>query len=278
MAFSDEYKRPPGSYLRPPRAYYLSGGKDFWCNGFLVAGVFYQQQSIRKLPLGYDLLAELIPESENPYDFNAVCVEVDGLKIGYLPRGLACFWHDIIVRLNVRGFFVQTLCYVEKLCDGDVEYGVRTDLPSFDQWGSMHAEVGFDEEFFALRSAVTPELWQRLLDNCWDEVSDGDHRALAIHKNLVPSAKWRESELERGVPTIPERLIRRFREELLAGRRRARIEAEREREQRRAVRIQQGREFASRRKDGLTYAQIAVEFDVTPYMVKKLLSEAANAR
>jgi hypothetical protein len=170
------------------------------------------------------------------------------------------------------------LCYVEKLCDDDVEYGVRTDLPSFRQWGSLHAEVGLDEEFFALRSAVTPELWQSVIDNYWGEISDDGHRALAIHKNLVPSAKWREYELERGVPTIPERLVRRFRAEEITERRKARLEAEREREQQRVARVQQGREFARRRKAGLTYTQITAEFDVTPYMVRKLLSEAANVR
>lgn len=277
MAFDDEYLRPPGAYRRPPQPFVLTGGGDYRHDGFLVAGVFYRQQSIRKLPIGRDLLAELIPEPDNPYDFNAVCVEIDGVKIGYLSRGVACFWHDLIMHLNVRGYFVQTLCYVEKLEDSEIEYGARIDLPSFEEWASVHAEIGLDAEFFALQSATTSELWQRLLDTCWDGISDEDHRLLAKYQDLVPSAKWRQYESERGIPTIPERLVRRFRQEVIAQRRQARLDAEREYERRRAARVKQGRVFADRRKAGLTYAQIATEFEVTPYMVKKLIGEAANA-
>lgn len=229
MNASDDYTRPAAAYVRPPRPYQLGSQQDFRRDGFRVSGVFYYQESIRKLPIGADLIAELIPEPSNPHDFNAVCVEVEGLKVGYLGRGLAVFWHDIVVHLNKQGFFVQTLAFIEESTEDYLEYGILLDLPTFNQWGEVHAAVGLDIEFYALRNALPPELWQRLLDNCWDELSDADHRSVAQFRDVVPSAKWREYEAERGAPTIPDRLIRRFREEVVAQRRRPRREAEHER-------------------------------------------------
>jgi hypothetical protein len=94
-----------------------------------------------------------------------------------------------------------------------LEYGVLLDLPRSAGWGEVHAAVGLDAEFFALRDALPPALWQRLLANCWEEISDDDHRAVARYRSLVPSAKWREYEAERRAPTIPDRLLLRLREE-----------------------------------------------------------------
>jgi hypothetical protein len=111
---------------------------------------------------------------------------------------------------------VQTLSWVEESKEDYIEYGVLLDLPTFKQWDELHAAVGFDAEFYALRDALQPELRRRLLDNCWDEISDNDHRAVALFRDLVPSAKWVEYEAARGAPTIPDRLIRRFRAEVVA--------------------------------------------------------------
>jgi hypothetical protein len=77
MSVSDDYIRPGGAYVRPPLPYQLSRNQDLRRDGFPVSGVFYRQESIKKLPIGADLVAELIPEPANPYDFNAVCVKVE---------------------------------------------------------------------------------------------------------------------------------------------------------------------------------------------------------
>jgi hypothetical protein len=219
MTISDDYTRPAAAYVRPKHPYLLSSQRDFRRDGFRVSGVFYRQESIKKLPIGVDLIAELIPEPDNPYDFNAVCVEVEGIKVGYLSRKLTVFWHDIVAHLNTQGFYAETLSRIQRSPEDQLEYGVLLDLPTFAEWGEVHTAVGLDTEFYALRDALPPALWQRLLANCWEEISDDDHRSVARYRGLAPSAKWREYEAERGAPTIPDRLLRRFREEVLAERR-----------------------------------------------------------
>ena len=170
MTISDDYTRPAAAYVRPQQPYLLSSQRDFRRDGFRVSGVFYRQESIKKLPIGLDLSAELIPEPGNPYDFNAVCVEVEGIKVGYLSRKLAVFWHDIVAHLNAQGFYAETLSCIQASGEDYLEYGVLLDLPRSPGWGEVHAAVGLDTEFYALRDALPPALWQRLLDNCWRDI------------------------------------------------------------------------------------------------------------
>lgn len=60
-----------------------------------VAGESHYQDALRQITgkgegsVRQDATAHLIPEPENPYDPNAVRVEIDGMKVGYLPRALA---------------------------------------------------------------------------------------------------------------------------------------------------------------------------------------------
>lgn len=83
----------------------------------------------------------------------------------------------------------------------------------WDQWTDLHAAVGLDAEFYALRDALPTALWHRLLDNCWDHISEDDQRSVARYRDLVPSALWRKCEEKSGTPVIPDRLVRRLRSE-----------------------------------------------------------------
>eukprot|EP00966_Prymnesium_polylepis_P127706 2952751-Prymnesium_polylepis.1 len=50
-----------------------------------VAGTTFYSDAVRK-SLGRERVA-IIPEPDNPYDSAALRVEVDGNKVGYVPRG-----------------------------------------------------------------------------------------------------------------------------------------------------------------------------------------------
>lgn len=266
--------RLPQEYSRPLMPYLLTRGDDFRTNGVKVAGVFYRAAALKTLPVGVDLLAELIPEPGNPHDFNAVCVEVEGRQVGYIPARLASSWHDVIVRMNDRGFVVQCLCCIERLTEDELEFGVLLDLPWYDGWARLHAEFGLDDEFYALRDAVPRDLWQRLLETCWDGIDLEDQRATAAYRRLVPSAQWDAYASLNGAPVIPDRIVSRLRQEVKIQRQQQREEAERMRDLERERRTELGRKCSRRRRQGFTYARIADEFGVTPYMVKKLIAEA----
>jgi len=71
-----------------------------------VAGESHYQEALRAIAgpgeVRMDTEAHLIPEPENDYDPNAVRVEIDGHKVGYLPRDLAPAWGPRLAELADR--------------------------------------------------------------------------------------------------------------------------------------------------------------------------------
>jgi hypothetical protein len=58
-----------------------------------VVGEREHQDTLRSLPGVF--LASLVPESDNPYDANAIAVTTwDGRRIGYIPRQIAASFHE----------------------------------------------------------------------------------------------------------------------------------------------------------------------------------------
>ncbi len=51
-----------------------------------------------------DLLAQLRPEPENPYDANAVAVIIKGNHVGYLPRETAAEYQPVLARIVEAGY------------------------------------------------------------------------------------------------------------------------------------------------------------------------------
>ncbi len=78
-----------------------------------VAGVTFEgRQEILKGLMGAPRLAKLIPEPDNKYDPNAIAVETNGQKIGYIPRAVAC---DLIGLLPAIRFVWLHPAYAEDL-------------------------------------------------------------------------------------------------------------------------------------------------------------------
>ena len=71
-----------------------------------VAGESHYQEALRAIAgdgeVRHDTEAHLIPEPENEYDPDAVRVEIDGSKVGYLPRDLAPAWGPRLAELASR--------------------------------------------------------------------------------------------------------------------------------------------------------------------------------
>ena len=100
-----------------------------------VAGTSYRQRALRELMGGrvatdgdYDdavpVEAVLVPEPGNPYDVNAVRVDVDGVKVGYLSGGNAERQRPVLDRLwSQRG--ALGVCPGRIIGGGDRYYGVR---------------------------------------------------------------------------------------------------------------------------------------------------------
>ncbi len=84
-----------------PRVTFLRGRESV-----NVAGESHYQEALRAIAgpgdVRFDTEAHLIAEPENEHDPNAVRVEIDGAKIGYLPRELAPAWSPRLAELAAR--------------------------------------------------------------------------------------------------------------------------------------------------------------------------------
>ncbi|HEX5910612.1 MAG TPA: HIRAN domain-containing protein [Thermoleophilaceae bacterium] len=87
--------------MAEPRVTFLRGHESI-----NVAGESHYQEALRAIAgdgdVRHDTEAHLIPEPENEYDPNAVRVEIDGRKVGYLPRDLAPAWGPRLAELATR--------------------------------------------------------------------------------------------------------------------------------------------------------------------------------
>ena len=75
----------------------------------IVKGTSYYQSSIKSALSSGVLVGVLVPEPDNPYDPMAMQVQVDGRKVGYLPRG----W----IRRHYAGWVIHMVKDGEGLVD-----------------------------------------------------------------------------------------------------------------------------------------------------------------
>jgi hypothetical protein len=72
-----------------------------------VAGESHYQDALRRITgegeVRHQTEAHLVPEPGNPHDANAVRVEIDGHKVGYLPRTLAGAYAGGLAAIVARG-------------------------------------------------------------------------------------------------------------------------------------------------------------------------------
>ena len=109
-----------------PRVTFLRGHESV-----NVAGESHYQDALRAIAgageVRHETEARLIREPENEYDPNAIRVEIDGRKVGYLPRDLAPAWgprlDELASRRRVGG------CEATIVGGADTALGVFLRLP-----------------------------------------------------------------------------------------------------------------------------------------------------
>lgn len=67
-----------------------------------AVGEFAYKDALRKVPDG-DLLLELVPEPDNPYDPWAISVRYGGDVIAYVPRGRTSSYWQVVARVAASG-------------------------------------------------------------------------------------------------------------------------------------------------------------------------------
>lgn len=94
-----------------------------------VAGESHYQDALRAITRGEPRLntdAALIPEPDNPHDPNAIRVEIDGRKVGYVPRSKAEAYGPVVREPAERG---RTAVCEAMISGRDGIYGVFLKLP-----------------------------------------------------------------------------------------------------------------------------------------------------
>lgn len=90
-------------------------------------------------------VARLVLEPDNRHDPNAVFVEIDGVKVGYLKREDAQRYHGQLQKLGVGQVTGECGAYVAggfEMADGErADFGVRLDLDFGDSRGVERADM-----------------------------------------------------------------------------------------------------------------------------------------
>ncbi len=112
---------------------------------FNIVGESHHQTVLEKICGGRtekghekECLATLICENNNPYDKNAVRVEINGMIVGHLKKEDAVYYR---VKLNKEGYpEIRATCPAlivggwDRGKDDQGYFGVRLDLPLYKQW------------------------------------------------------------------------------------------------------------------------------------------------
>nr|CRY97644.1 hypothetical protein [uncultured prokaryote] len=83
------------------------------CREIHLVGESHYQRAIRKVTgrvgnesLNFDCIGTLVPEPDNEYDENAIGVQIEGEKVGYLSRGDATAYQKVTQKAERQGKFV----------------------------------------------------------------------------------------------------------------------------------------------------------------------------
>lgn len=98
---------------------------------FEVVGESNYQHNISPLEDRDDLIAVLVPEKNNPYDKNAVRVEIDRKTVGYLSRDDAVSFRGKLKRKSMTGQATKCKAYITggHMKNGQkMSYGVELDF------------------------------------------------------------------------------------------------------------------------------------------------------
>ena len=116
------------------KQYKIKGGRGIAGGGIEVYGEQYYRDQLEDLvpfvdegyskSIGFE--AVLWAELDNEHDKNAVMIQVDGVKIGYLPRDTARSWSKFILEAREAGYFCTGKVWIKA---GTNQHFMAVDIP-----------------------------------------------------------------------------------------------------------------------------------------------------
>lgn len=179
------YRRQRGEYIRPVLDWRLPEGRILHD----VAATNTYGQFLVQYSVGDIVDAELVPEPHKVFDDHALCVDICGLKIGYVGSVFAEFWHPFVAAMNRRGYsVVATAEIAEGYSDNDRSVDIR--FPEWHQWTEIYSESRIDHGFDTLWSALSPEVQTTLMDG-FGESEWATTKNVIAHAHLMPTIDWK---------------------------------------------------------------------------------------
>ena len=277
------YRRREGEYVRPDselrivsweqaREVSVSSDADFSlvpCFWAGVRGAHLVDGSLWNRPRGveHEVWGELVPEPFNPHDHNAVAVDVDGIRVGYMGRRSAEHAHRHVSAFNCGGQRVMVpvrFCVVPSPRDSGLQVNALAAFPTFQTYESYLPDA---EES---RAILTP-LWEALDTPVRSKIGeDGFHLTKSTLAEIVRLCHLApRSGVGAGTQlhAVPRAL------DLFLQGERARHGAERDRLQRERIQAQ-GERCKALHEEGLTNGEIANRESISPQTVAKRLRAA----
>lgn len=232
---ADEYRRPPGSValvtLQEARATHVNNHVDldlrsvFWMG---IRGIDYHRAALPRQLSREPVWLELVPEPHNPHDSDAVALDLDGVRIGYVGASVAYRVHPVVRYQNLDG----KACFVPGVLHGwDSAYvalPTQSRLEQFINRAQIAREV--DAVWEALPATVRDEIESA---NFW--LNEVTAAAVASARHFAPHADIPERPTHQQMPAAWDDLMR---------------EKRRVRRERRAAERLQEREATARRVAG----------------------------
>lgn len=243
-----------------------------------VMGLDYHRNAMRGRANPRFAWLELVPEPNNPHDDQAVAVDLDGVRIGYLAAQVAYKLHPVIRYQNLSG----NACFVPAAVLA--KDAVLAALPTYATMESLVDQALIESELQQLWTALSDEVRNAIRADGFS-LTQGTLAAVASLRSLAPHVDlppMKEPDAYRvHLSTFLAARRAEHRQELAAHRaeekRAAHLRAERSKLGRQ-IRNEQIIDLANA---GLSVSAIARQFDVSASVVRTVLKsagvEASNA-
>ena len=264
-----------------------------------VRGVMFHQDGFKGGVPGQVVDLELVPEQFNRHDLQAVAVDHERARIGYLPASDAARWHDVLLAANRAGFSVWVHGELALVDFGDEDRLVPTlFIPLNQRMCELGDRFGVGAAITWLLDAVGESVRAEMLESAWDEFPRSLVKKVARHAEQFTELTW-PTNPPAGLPSRVEApgvlypylkalVLRQRREQaeqrhLEADQRRAERQAEAERlraerirlkEEARQARLDRAREALGLQGQGRSRAEIGQRMSLSEATVKMLLRDA----